>query len=155
MTESGASAASSRSSQSTKCNFCRHRYEYLTSWLRFSQTLSLRLRECSVLEVRHNALLNAFTNVFFINYRTFGFYKRGVTRLENIFFPLWEKNGDLHIFDVSESKYGKQHALPPTTVKGERFNTKKYFLSKKRLINFKIDMYSSKRVYCIYVQRPT
>jgi len=53
------------------------------------------------------------------------------------------KNGDLYNFDVAESKNGKQYALPPTTVKGERFKAKKYFLIKKGLINFKNDMYSS------------
>jgi len=69
--------------------------------------------------------------------------------------PLWGKNDDLYSFDVAESKNSKQHALPPTAVEGERFKVKKHFLSKKGLIDFKIDMYSSKREYCIYVKYPT
>jgi hypothetical protein len=36
-------------------------------------------------------------------------------------------------FEFAESKHGTQHALPPTTAKGERFKTKKYFLNKKGL----------------------
>jgi hypothetical protein len=45
--------------------------------------------------------------------------------MANIFSPVWEeKNGDLYSVDVAESKHGKQHALPPTTVKGERFEAR-------------------------------
>jgi hypothetical protein len=62
---------------------------------------------------------------------------------------------DLYIFDVAESKNVKQPALPPTTVKWESFRANKYLLSKKRLIYFKIDMYSSKRESCIFVKYPT
>jgi hypothetical protein len=74
-----------------------------------------------------------------------------VTRLANVFSLLWGKNGDLYSSDVADSKYGKQDALTPTTVEGEKFKAQKYFLSKKELISFNIDMYSSKREYCICV----
>jgi hypothetical protein len=45
--------------------------------------------------------------------------------------PPWENKGDLYRFDIAESRYGNQHAVSPTTLKGQRFKVKNYIFSKK------------------------
>jgi hypothetical protein len=52
--------------------------------------------------------------------------------------------GDYYNFDIAESEYDNQSALPPTSVKGEGIQLQNYFCNKKVAYWFLITIYSIK-----------